>query len=107
MAHGRRRRKGGHAEGHGNSERWLLTYADMITLLTAFFILMYSMSVMNLTKFQQVAIAIRSGFGGQLQGGGSVLNPAPGMMNAKPNVIPELNMFQPAKVAVKHDHSIF
>ncbi|HEX2950478.1 MAG TPA: flagellar motor protein MotB, partial [Armatimonadota bacterium] len=65
-------------EGHENSERWLLTYSDMITLLMAFFIMMYSMSVLNLTKFQQVAIAIRSGFGGVVKGGGEHLmdNPA-------------------------------
>lgn len=47
-----------------NTERWLLTYADMITLLVCFFIIMYSMSVVNLKKFSAVAIAIRSGFGG-------------------------------------------
>ncbi|MEI6808968.1 MAG: flagellar motor protein MotB [bacterium] len=47
-----------------NAERWLLTYADMMTLLVAFFILMYSMSVANIKKFNVVAIAIRSGFGG-------------------------------------------
>jgi chemotaxis protein MotB len=51
-------------EAPENAERWLLTYADMMTLLVAFFILMYSMSVANIKKFNQVAIAIRSGFGG-------------------------------------------
>jgi chemotaxis protein MotB len=51
--------------GHENHERWLLTYADMITLLVAFFMMLYSMSVMNLQKFQEVAISIKSGFGGE------------------------------------------
>ncbi len=43
--------------------RWLLTYADMITLLMAFFIMMYSMSVLNVSKFQQAAASLRSQFG--------------------------------------------
>jgi chemotaxis protein MotB len=55
-------------EAPENSERWLLTYADMITLLVAFFIMMYSMSVLNLKKFKDIAVAIRSGFGGQASG---------------------------------------
>lgn len=53
-----------HQEGHHNHERWLLTYADMITLLTAFFLMLYSMSVMNKNKFQEVAASVRSEFGG-------------------------------------------
>lgn len=67
---------GGGGGGHdgGGSMRWLLTYADMITLLMAFFIMMYSMSVMNLEKFREVAFSIRSGFGGPMQGGQSILN---------------------------------
>jgi chemotaxis protein MotB len=59
-----------HDEKHGNHERWLITYADMITLLMAFFIMMYSMSVVNLAKFRDVAFSIRSGFGGSLRGAG-------------------------------------
>lgn len=68
----RKKKKGGE-EGHENAERWLLTYADMITLLMAFFIMMYSMSVMNLEKFHEAAISIRSGFGGALKGGQHLL----------------------------------
>jgi len=43
--------------------RWLLTYADMITLLMAFFIMMYSMSVLNQEKFQKAADSLRKEFG--------------------------------------------
>jgi chemotaxis protein MotB len=51
-----------------NEERWLLTYADMMTLLVAFFIMMYSMSVLNLAKFKQLAMSIKSGFMGEMEG---------------------------------------
>ncbi len=61
-------------EEHENLERWLLTYADMITLLTAFFLMLYSMSVMSQNKFNQLATSVRSGFGGLSQAGPSVLN---------------------------------
>lgn len=67
-----RRKK--HTDDHGgHDERWLVTYSDMITLLMAFFIMMYSMSVLNLEKFNSVAFSIRSGFGGMLEGGGQHL----------------------------------
>jgi chemotaxis protein MotB len=39
---------------HDDSERWLLTYADMITLLLALFIVMFAMSSVNATKFQSL-----------------------------------------------------
>ncbi|MCX8053870.1 MAG: flagellar motor protein MotB [Armatimonadetes bacterium] len=70
-------RKKREEHSHGALERWLLTYADMITLLMAFFIMMYSMSVLNLAKFRQAAISIRSGFGGTVDGQGrSILKPS-------------------------------
>lgn len=75
--HARKRNNehGGGGGGHdgGGMMRWLLTYADMITLLMAFFIMMYSMSILNLEKFKSVAISIRSGFGGNMEGGKHLL----------------------------------
>ena len=44
------RKKQHHAE-HPD-ERWLLTYADMITLLMALFMVLYAMSMVNKTKFE-------------------------------------------------------
>lgn len=56
--------EGGHGGGH---ERWLLTYADMITLLMIFFIILYVMSTVNQAKFQALAnslnIALEGGTG--------------------------------------------
>ena len=56
---------GGGGGGHdaGGMLRWLLTYADMITLLMAFFIMMYSMSVISLDKFDAAASSLRAEFG--------------------------------------------
>ncbi len=78
---------GGH-DGAGMM-RWLLTYADMITLLMAFFILMYSMSIINLAKFKEVAISIRSGFGGSLEGGSGLLTHPTGQRTIRGERFPE------------------
>lgn len=52
-------------EDHENLERWLLTYADLITLLLAFFIVMYSMSQVDAKKFGKMTEALS----GVLKGG--------------------------------------
>jgi len=44
--------------------RWLLTYADMITLLMLFFIILYSLSSINQAKFTEMAQAFNSVFNG-------------------------------------------
>ncbi len=52
---------------HENLERWLLTYSDLITLLLAFFIIMYSMSKVDTAKFERVSRALQSVLRGNSQ----------------------------------------
>ncbi len=55
-----------------NGERWLLTYSDMITLLLALFIILYSMSTINEKKLQEIAKNFHSALNnGTSQGTGS------------------------------------
>jgi chemotaxis protein MotB len=42
--------------------RWLLTYADMITLLLAFFIILFSISTINKVKLQRLVHDVGGGF---------------------------------------------
>ena len=72
-----KREKGG---GEGGVEmetsgmsRWLLTYADMLTLLFALFIILYSMSMANPVKAEAAALALRKTFG-VLSGGEALLS---------------------------------
>ena len=46
-----KRRSGGGGEEKGN---WLDTYADMVTLLLCFFVLLYSASSVDETKWQYI-----------------------------------------------------
>ena len=47
---------------HVNLERWLVSYADFITLLFAFFVVMYAISQADLAKFHKVTAGIRAVF---------------------------------------------
>jgi chemotaxis protein MotB len=47
-------------EEHENHERWLVSYADFITLLFAFFVVMYSVSAVNEGKFRVVSESIKA-----------------------------------------------
>ena len=47
-----------------NSERWLLTYSDMITLLMAFFIVLYAMSNIDVEKYKKLSTSLNSALGG-------------------------------------------
>jgi len=49
-------------EDRENTERWLLTYSDLITLLLAFFIMMYTFSKQDASKYQEVTSYLRTIF---------------------------------------------
>ncbi len=60
----RRRRRAVDEEEHGaNHERWLLTYADMITLLMVLFIVLFAISVVDKKKFAELADGLARQFG--------------------------------------------
>ena len=52
-------------EEHVNHERWLVSYADMLTLLFVLFVVLYSMSDVNMKKFAQLSSGLSAGFGAQ------------------------------------------
>jgi len=64
---GAKRKKGGHEEHeeHVNHERWLVSYADMLTLLFVLFVVLYSMGNVDQKKFAQLAAGLSAGFGAQ------------------------------------------
>ncbi len=49
-------------EEHVNHERWLVSYADFITLLFAFFVVMYALSSVNEGKYRVLSDSLESAF---------------------------------------------
>ena len=80
------RKKHVHEEEHENHERWLVTYADMITLLMVLFIVMFAMSTVEEKKFNALKAGLAAGFGQStsvLDGSSSILS-EPGTSAAEP-----------------------
>ncbi|MFZ5632115.1 MAG: OmpA/MotB family protein [Bacillota bacterium] len=69
-----------------NHERWLITYADMITLLLIFFIVMYTLSMIDVKKFQYLSASLAKALGA----GGMVLDsPGPSVVPGIAGTVPE------------------
>ena len=92
----RRRR---HEEGE-NTHRWLISYADFITLLFAFFVVMYSISQVNEGKYRVLSDSLLSAFDretpiepGNASGSGTPVQPGDGVLEGTevplPNGKPE------------------
>jgi len=87
MAH----RKEEHEEHH--DERWLVSYADFITLLMVLFVVLYSMGQVNVEKYKILAESMRTAFtvGGPAQVVDSQINQAGGTSEdgeSKPIIVP-------------------
>ena len=52
-----------HDEEHENHERWLVSYADMMTLLMVLFIVMFAISQVDQKKFAELKNGLAVGFG--------------------------------------------
>ncbi|MDO7788335.1 flagellar motor protein MotB [Desulforamulus aquiferis] len=70
------RRRGGYEKE--NRERWLITYADLITLLLIFFVVMYTLSKIDANKYHAIAASLSKSMGGSqsiLETGGPSIVP--------------------------------
>lgn len=111
MAHRRRRGKN-QVEDHINHDRWLISYADFITLLFAFFVVMYAISSVNEGKYRVLSDTLESVFSestrsldpiqvGKISRGEGEKNPNPGSNDLPLNVIelPPLKSDTPPQVS--------
>jgi chemotaxis protein MotB len=57
------RRSDDHEEEHESHERWLVTYADMLTLLMVLFVVLFAMSQIDMKKFSALRDGLAKGFG--------------------------------------------
>src|SRR3954451_7594664 len=74
----RRSTRGGRRSRHGggeaeSEERWLLTYADMITLLMALFMVLFSIMSVNKSKLEVLSKTLQEAFSGKVLPGGTSL----------------------------------
>ncbi len=78
------------SEGPQGSPHWMTTYSDMVTLLLTFFILLYTMSVIDIERFQTVIISIQTSFLGET-----------GIMDQTPDP------YEPTGEALSHEEGVF
>ena len=71
-----------------NSERWLLTYSDLITLLMVFFVVLYSASNINQKKYEQLANSMSSAFTGGTGIGGAGIGQGEGNSSSEGELKP-------------------
>jgi len=77
-------------EEHENSERWLVSYSDFITLLMVMFVVLYSMGQVDVKKYKLLASAMQAAFnsGGPVKVVDSQINQEGGTTtDGKPNPI--------------------
>ena len=100
---GGRRKRHVEPEEHENHERWLVTYADMLTLLMVLFIVMFAMSQVDQVKYNALKNGLADGFGADnsvLDGSDSILeNKLDDMGPNAPELFQELSSEEQKAVA--------
>ncbi len=57
-----RKKKKGDEGGGGGAPEWMCTFSDMMSLLLCFFVLLFSLSTLDLVKFSQAIGSIQGSF---------------------------------------------
>lgn len=91
---GRKRAKKHEEEEHENHERWLVSYADMVTLLMCLFIVLFAISQVDKAKFAQLSAGLSASFGAPITAlpgtspEGSVLDALPAAVDIAAGIAP-------------------
>jgi chemotaxis protein MotB len=102
---GKRRRRDDH--GDHPDERWLVTYADLMTLLVALFMVLFSISSVNKSKLESLQHSLQDAFSGKVLPGGQSIKDSGGTMNIKtPSASPKESSLQPYVGSPKADTSV-
>src|SRR4051794_570085 len=97
---GRKRPKKHEEEEHENHERWLVSYADMVTLLMCLFIVLFAMSQVDKEKFAALASGLSVSFGAPISvlpsssPDNSVLDGLPGAIDIASAIPPDQTVQQ-------------
>jgi chemotaxis protein MotB len=92
----RRHKRHEEHEQHDNEERWLVSYADMMTLLFCLFMVLFAISSVNTSKFEALQKALQSAFSGAiLSGGKAVMSNGQGEKAQKAAPEPPIPAIQP------------
>jgi len=85
-------------EKHANHERWLVSYADFITLLFAVFVVLYAMGQSDKKKVEEVMQAIQQSFGMATSGTAPKVNVIPSQaVTIIPSLKPEIKVTPPGR----------
>src|SRR3954453_11415329 len=84
---GRRRQKRHEEEEHENHERWLVSYADMLTLLFCLFVVLFAMSQVDKAKFAALASGLAHSFGTPVSANDSSTGSQASILNGLPNPV--------------------
>jgi chemotaxis protein MotB len=102
----RRRRHEEHDIEHDESERWLVSFADMMTLLFALFMVLFSISSVNTSKFEALQKALQDAFSGRvLSGGKAIMQTGSDTQPKQAAAEPPLASLQPLNAIATHDSS--
>jgi chemotaxis protein MotB len=91
---GRKRARKHEEEEHENHERWLVSYADMVTLLMCLFIVLFAMSQVDKAKFAALSAGLSESFGAPITvlpgtaPEGSVLDAQPAAVDIAAGIAP-------------------
>src|SRR5215470_10725911 len=92
----KKRHKPHHEEEHENEERWLVSFADMMTLLFCLFMVLFAISSVNTSKFEALQKALQNAFSGKiLSGGQAVMETGNDKQPNKPGTEPPLPAMTP------------